>query len=103
VSIVRLLTHLIVALVLVTFAASVAMAADRPATEINYDRQIRPILSNTCYKCHGPDADERESGLRLDIRDDALKPADSGKRAIVPGKPEASRLVERIFRPIAAR
>src|SRR5262245_7842499 len=74
-----------------------AHAADAPRGEINYDRQIRPILSNTCFKCHGPDAQERESGLRLDIRDEALKPADSGKRAIVPGKPEVSRLIERIF------
>jgi hypothetical protein len=78
---------------LFTFAA----AADRPAGEINFDRQIRPILSNNCFKCHGPDADQRESGLRLDIRDEALKPAESGKRAIVPGKPEASRLIERVF------
>jgi len=83
--------------VVVTVASFSVLAADSPPADINYDRQIRPILSNTCFKCHGPDAEERESGLRLDIRDEALKPAESGKRAIVPGKPESSRLIERIF------
>jgi hypothetical protein len=77
--------------------AEVLQAADAPAAQVNFDRQIRPILSNNCFKCHGPDADQREAGLRLDIRDEALKPAESGKRAIVPGKPEASRLIERVF------
>jgi hypothetical protein len=81
---------------LLALTARVALA-DAPPAEINYDRQIRPILSNNCFKCHGPDAEQRESGLRLDLRDEALKPADSGKRAIVPGKPQASRLIERIF------
>ncbi len=84
-------------LMLVATTVGVALAGDSPAAEINYDRQIRPILSNNCFKCHGPDAEERESGLRLDLRDEALEPADSGKRAIVPGKPETSRLIERIF------
>jgi hypothetical protein len=73
------------------------LAEEKPADQINYDRQIRPILSNNCFRCHGPDAEERQSGLRLDLRDEALKPAESGKRAIVAGKPEGSRLVERIF------
>jgi hypothetical protein len=78
-------------------AISVAAPPDIANSPTNYDRQIRPILSNTCFQCHGPDADERKSGLRLDIRDNALKPADSGERAVVPGMPEASRLIERIF------
>ena len=77
--------------------SGVVSADEKSAPQINYDRQIRPILSNNCSRCHGPDAEERQSGLRLDLRDEALKPAESGKRAIVPGKPEASRLVERIF------
>src|SRR6516165_3820723 len=66
------------------------------AAPLDYSRQIRPILSNNCFKCHGPDEKERKGGLRLDNRDDALKPAESGAAAIVPGKPGESRLVERI-------
>ncbi|MFN0054671.1 MAG: c-type cytochrome domain-containing protein, partial [Planctomycetales bacterium] len=67
------------------------------AAPVDYNRQIRPLLSNLCFRCHGPDANERQSGLRLDVRDQALEPAESGKRAIVPGKPEQSRLLDRIF------
>jgi hypothetical protein len=64
---------------------------------IDFSKTIRPILSNNCFKCHGPDAEERESGLRLDVRESALAPADSGRPAIVPGKPDQSGLVGRIF------
>ena len=67
------------------------------AGKIDYDRDIRPILSNQCFKCHGPDAHERQSGLRLDDREAALKPAESGQPAIVPGKASDSALVERVF------
>jgi mono/diheme cytochrome c family protein len=63
---------------------------------VDYGRHIRPILSNNCFKCHGPDEKERRSGLRLDLREAALKPAESGAAAIVPGKIEASELVARI-------
>jgi hypothetical protein len=68
--------------------------ADDPQP-VDFDRQVRPILSNTCYACHGPDEEQRESGLRLDIREDAIGPAESGKPAIVPGDPEHSTLVSR--------
>jgi mono/diheme cytochrome c family protein len=64
---------------------------------LDYNRDIRPILSNNCFKCHGPDAAERKGGVRLDERDAALKPAESGELPIVAGKPDASALVSRIF------
>src|ERR1044071_5416289 len=66
------------------------------ARDLSYNRDIRPILSDNCFYCHGPDANRRKGKLRLDIREDALKPAESGEIAIVPGKPEASRLVAHI-------
>src|SRR5687767_8118750 len=74
-----------------------ATPAAEPRAAVDYNRSIRPILSDKCFKCHGPDAAERQSGLRLDLRDEALKPAESGLKAIVPGKSGESRLVSRIF------
>ena len=65
--------------------------------EISFDRDVRPILSNHCWKCHGPDAQERKAGLRLDQRESAIKPAESGKSAIVPKKPNDSELLRRVL------
>lgn len=63
---------------------------------VNYNRDIRPLLSNTCYTCHGPDEAERQAGLRLDRRDVAFAELDSGATAIVPGDSAASELYRRI-------
>jgi hypothetical protein len=64
------------------------------ADEIDFDRQIRPILANHCYACHGFDAHSRQADLRLDTRDGALT---SGRGdAIVPGDPDSSQLMQRI-------
>ncbi len=67
------------------------------APKIEFNRDIRPILSDACFHCHGPDKNTRESGLRLDLRDEALKESKLGERPIVPGKPELSDLVRRIL------
>src|SRR5687768_12219763 len=80
---------------LLVSAMSPTFAAE-PAEKIDFNRQSRPILAEKCLRCHGPDAAERKAGLRLDVRDSALAPAESGKRAIVPGKPDQSELVRRI-------
>lgn len=72
-----------------------------PLPKLDYGRHIRPILSQHCLKCHGPDEKERKGVLRLDSREFALAPAESGKAAIVPGQPEASELVARITSPDA--
>src|SRR5262245_39478441 len=74
-------------------------AAEPPTAKIDFNREIRPILSNQCSKCHGPDEKERKGGtdgLRLDIREDAARDL-GGYAAIVPGKPQKSALVERII------
>jgi hypothetical protein len=62
-----------------------------------FTSQVRPILARHCFKCHGPDDKARKAKLRLDVRNQAIKPAASGTVAIVPGKPDESELVERIF------
>ncbi|MCY3759523.1 MAG: c-type cytochrome, partial [Acidobacteria bacterium] len=63
---------------------------------VDFNRDIRPILADNCYACHGPDQNQRMAGLRLDLQDSALGRLDSGHRAIVPGNPEESQLIRRI-------
>ncbi len=75
---------------------SVALALPLTAEPLAFNRDIRPILSKTCFTCHGPDAAAVKGELRLDLREHALKGGESGKPAIVPGKPELSQVVLRI-------
>lgn len=65
---------------------------------ISYNFDIRPVLSDKCFACHGPDANKRQASLRLDIADSALAPLKEtkGAFAIVPGKPEESEMYKRI-------
>ncbi len=64
---------------------------------IDFSRQIRPILSDNCFACHGPDEQQRKAKLRLDIRASALGPLRGGGRAIVPGNPKESHVIERVL------
>jgi mono/diheme cytochrome c family protein len=81
-------------------AAMLGACAAYPAsaeTPITFNKHIRPILSDNCFKCHGADENTRKAGLRFDERDSALQAAKSGAIAIVPGKPDESELIQRIF------
>ena len=69
-----------------------ALPAEMP---IDYNRDVRPILSKNCFACHGQDDSHRAAKLRLDRRETALLPRKRGA-AIVPGKPEKSLLLERV-------
>lgn len=75
------------------FFSSVAAEANEP---IQFNRDIRPILSDKCFFCHGPDSTHREAGLRLDRESDAKENLD-GVIAIVPGDPSASEAIVRIL------
>jgi len=66
------------------------------ADKIQFNRDVRPILSDKCFFCHGTDANHRKGDLRLDQKDSACKPAKSGEIAVVPGQPEKSALMARI-------
>lgn len=69
------------------------VASEEP---VDFNRDIRPLLSGNCFHCHGPDPETREGGLRLDEREGAIAELDSGTIAVVPGKPDESELLARL-------
>lgn len=73
------------------------MALDCPvaSSSLSFNRDVRPILSDQCLQCHGPDSRARKAGLRLDVPEEAFKARPDGP-AIVPGEPSASALITRI-------
>ena len=83
----------IAAMALIGLAAGLAPSALGGEKEkVVFNRDVRPILSDNCFVCHGPDKNQRKADLRLDLRDAAVK-----HEAIVPGKPDESELVARIL------
>ena len=70
--------------------------ATTPSDKVDFDRDVRPILSEHCYACHGPDANKLKSGLRLDQKETVFTPRDSGAIAVVAGNNGISELIRRI-------
>ncbi len=66
------------------------------APAVDFNRDIRPIFSENCYTCHGPDTNKRKAGLRLDQKESAFGKAESGEVPITPGEPEKSEVMRRL-------
>ena len=81
--------------VLGTFSLAGLSAASKP-DRVDFDSEIRPIFSDKCYACHGPDSSKRMANLRLDIKDGGAFADRGGYRPIVPGDSSSSRLYQRI-------
>ena len=73
-----------------------AAATARAETPIDFNRDVRPVLAENCFKCHGPDAGAREADLRLDTRAGATRTLGDNRVAIAPGDPLKSELIERV-------
>ena len=82
--------------ILMVFAVVCLCASTSLAGEVSFTRDVRPILAENCFKCHGHDAQQRKAKLRLDLPDAKTTPAKSGAIPIVAGKPNDSELVKRI-------
>ncbi len=80
---------------LIALTLHLSVSAPVYAWQVAFNRDVRPILSDACFQCHGPDEQQRKGGLRLDQSEAALKGGDSGP-AIVPGRPADSLLWQRV-------
>ncbi|MFO1008722.1 MAG: DUF1553 domain-containing protein [Planctomycetota bacterium] len=98
----RTLLRLVLLAVLAACAASVTTETPPSAVEpehepeLDFGRDVRPILADRCFRCHGPDEGARKRGLRLDTEDGSRATLGDGEHAIVPGDPASSALVDRI-------
>ena len=83
-------------LIFILFVCSVSFAERK----LEFNRDIRPILSDACFHCHGPDEKERKGGLRLDLESHAYKAGKSGLEAIIRGNADESEIISRIHLPV---
>ncbi|MES2693932.1 MAG: DUF1549 domain-containing protein, partial [Verrucomicrobiota bacterium] len=79
-------------LIVISLSVVSAVVCPAQAAKLSFNRDIRPILSENCFQCHGPDKDKREADLRLDQRDAAIEAL-----AIAPGDPGKSDMIKRVF------
>ena len=86
----------ILLVLIVEASAPKAAAADVSPPTVDFQRQVRPILSDACFDCHGPDAKARKAHLRLDVVDGGVFEDRDGGKVVAPGKPGESELVRRI-------
>src|SRR5690606_25934007 len=101
-SCIRMFLLSVVAVGMLIACSGTAVSEEEPIPgDVSYNFDIRPILSDKCFICHGPDANKRQAGLRLDIPEEAYKSlADNpGAHALVPGDPSQSQVFLRISSP----
>src|SRR5688500_8819632 len=77
--------------------AEVAQALDQVPATVDYNLHVKPILSDRCFACHGPDKNKIKGDLRLDLASALDKAAESGRRALVPGSLAQSEVFHRII------
>ncbi len=99
----RLLTTASFLMLVVCRLTGAPVTAAAPDAAVDFNRDIRPILSKNCFPCHGADSGHRAAKLRLDQRDSAMRKAKDGRPVISPGHAEQSELLWRVRSPEAAR
>ena len=92
----RIVSWPILAIGFCCLVIAIEPASGDEGPSVDFDRQIRPILSDKCYACHGPNESSREGGFRIDLKESAIAEADSGSQPIVPGDAMSSEVYARL-------